>query len=115
MSEYPLKKQVITQPQAVQLAGLLRDDAPGSVWGWVKYEHRNDYVLELTPGGMHDNLADYYYHAYTGDELGALLLNSLPGGWFGKNTMPPLVSGRARTAIDGLERGFITKEDFKYE
>lgn len=115
MSEYSIEKQVIPLRDAKKLAELLREDAPKSLWGWVNYEHRNDYVLELTSEVMHDNLADYYYPAYTGDELGALLLNSLPGGWFGKNTMPPLVSGRARTAIRGLQDGGIKKKDFKYE
>ena len=109
---YPLKEQVCAKEQAKELTELLGENAPESLWVWDKHPDTG-WDLELSEDaygvflGMNPG-----YHAYTGDELGALIKNS--AGWV---TLPGYAtpSDKAKILIDLLKNKAITPEEVKYE
>ena len=80
----PIEEQVITQPQAEELAEIFREagvEPPGSLWVWewaddpVKWRSISQTYIEwprIVLRDQHDYLTERV-PAYTGDELGALL------------------------------------------
>lgn len=111
-NNYPLEKQVCTQRQAQELAELLRDDAPESLWCWVwgKWGDSNP-KWELTLGRP-GNPNTKFYHAYTGDELGALL-----GRATNTTELFPVdynAQDKADILIKRLQVGYIKKEEVRY-
>ena len=107
----PLEKQICTQEQAEKLAGLLGDDAPGSIWYWVfgkwGYESNPKWELSL---GKPENPLTKCFPAYTGDELGVLLTP-----YFDVLEINADANVKASLAITGLTEGWIKKENFRYE
>lgn len=101
--------------QSQRLAKLLEYDAPKSYFVWIILENSGSICIPAYADQIHLANVVSILRAYTGEELGILLLNALPGGFFGKESMPPLVRGRTKLAIKGLEEGWIKKENFKYE
>jgi len=140
MSGLEIEKQVCTQPQAEELAGLLEDDAPESLWVWSKIDANGKWGVVLAAHYVTNPIMHWSsdcYPAYTGDELGALLPVVTPEGWLthGKDYgILPFHScyydpgyyerrfggvteaqARAALAIKGLQEGWIKKEEFSYE
>jgi hypothetical protein len=113
MDNYPIEKQVCTLEQATQLAELLGEHAPESLWKWVSLRHPNGlkyFKLTLTSGGRFPRQFYTRIPAYTGDESGVLLLNSMSPGF----KLPPLSEGRATLLITALKEGWIKPEEVKY-
>ena len=86
VKNYPLEKQVCTLEQAKELAGLLGDDAPESLWVWAN--PKEQYMELFKPMNQTPHICQWMhiraateqwnvYPAYTGDELGVLLPNKI--------------------------------------
>jgi len=141
MNGYPIEKQVCTLEQAKELAGLLGDDAPRSLWIYSRGQGGMETPsLELRENLEWDiNYIKSSYPAYTGDELGVLLPSDAADGAImhaKSDTRKPFFSGyqdpefykmsvmkiadteaqaKAALAIQGLKECWIKKEDFRYE
>ncbi len=140
-NQLPLEDQLCTLEQSKELAELLGDDAPGSLWGWATRGYgdtKQPYFLVFGP--YIEDTQSEYYPAYTGDELGALLTSvhdyflaiycdagvnhecearmySHDEGkrfsCFKRNKRE--ARAKADLVIQGLREGWIKKEDFNYE
>jgi len=140
-NKLPIEKQVCTQPQAEELAGLLEDDAPESLWRYVEKERQYaDPVYKLQTDCW---FSEIYFYAYTGDELGEVLpsvifwnhkkyfLDVYPsdkrdewnacyvcvndyGNVLDIQRESTQAQAKAALAIQGLKDGWIKKEDFVY-
>jgi len=139
MSGYSIEKQVCSLEQAKELAELLGDDAPESLWCLKKISDpvlgTSIWVLELTADQK--GVAPFI-PAYTGDELGVFLGNVVD--YFlviycdvghdhefearmyrhdQKGDAPSKrnaheAHAKAALTIQGLREGWIKREDFRY-
>jgi len=136
MKSLTIEKQVCSLEQAKELAELLGDDAPGSLWMWCKYPS-DGWMSTLTDEaygflmGMNEG-----YYAYTGDELGVLLPYEshdffiefskdfeeyrasylrLGDDIFQSERGLTEAQAKAALAIRGIKEGWIKKEDFKFD
>jgi hypothetical protein len=77
MNNLPLEKQVCTLEQSRELAELLGENAPDSLWMWEVFtwlrRGKNKTEIKLQKSIDIRSSDAKYYNAYTGDELGALL------------------------------------------
>lgn len=111
-NNYPIEKQVCSLEQAKKLAELLGEDAPPSWWYWRLCLSLAGDKFNLLGGGPPASGSQVEsYPAYTGDELGALLLGAGAKPGF----IPVRAHARAKEVIEGLREGWIKKEEFKYD
>lgn len=133
----PIENQVCSLEQAKELAELLGEDAPKSVWVYVKegkdgWNAQPRQLRPILPKGWRQ------IAAYTGDELGSLLpdyIEAKEEKWirhqsfsgdntiayygeykvlFGSDYFKYEAQAKAALAIKGLKEGWIKKGDFRY-
>lgn len=82
MKNLPLEKRVCTLDQARELAELLGDDAPESLWMWAYYKETGRWKVIEADYFQRRYFQELYrlgtYPAYTGDEFDSLLPWRLP-------------------------------------
>jgi hypothetical protein len=79
---YPIKKQVCTTEQAKELAELLGEHAPESLWVWAQECFSETWELYFRKNCAISDGNPPIAAAYTGDELGALLPSHIKNGEF---------------------------------